>query len=206
MDRLVALAAAYAPQLRHLHVTGDHHLAALAPYLAAFANLTTLELVFCEVRPTADGIDALSWPAPAFQLTRLDVQFDACEPHPGLAEFDWLTRASRASLRHLVVDCGGAGLVARLLEWGHHLRTLHVLLKSWDGGGALAAGAVEERFAEVAQLIRLDGLDEALLSFFVDRSAFGADAEALEAQVLQAVDRVHAEGGKEVASVEWHLC
>lgn len=143
----VPVAAVHSARLTHLHIVDHHDFAALAPFLPALAQLTSLELGFCVISRD----ETLDWPEPTFTLTNLllDIGMQYHDPLPSLADFEWFTRSSRYSLRHLTLQ----GVFGNEFVGETHTQLANLEVASLD-----LRGFVRHAGGDLKLLTRLGGL------------------------------------------------
>lgn len=161
--------------------TVDFSLSVFGPYLAAFANLKTLQLLDFELTPTQPS----DWPRPSFQLESLSLSIAPGPDYLPLQPSDlaWFTSSSRHSLRHLSLEGHGQDALAEVAEWGASLRTLKLSLGSEE---------MREQVEVLVRLARMGGLEQ--LKLF-SGWGHGAGLRTAAAEVNRRV-------GREVAVVD----
>ncbi len=165
LSQLIPVVAVYASQItclklnRFIYIdpepdTFDFSLSVFEPYLAAFANLKTLQLLDLERTPTHHS----DWPQPSFELESLSLLTARGPEFPPLQPLDlaWLTRSSRHSLQHLSLERYNQDALAEVAGWGANLRTLELYLSDRE---ALKQMSVLVRLARMKTLERLDLVD-----------------------------------------------
>ncbi len=199
LSSFISALASYSPNLTELQLSSPDAFAALAPVLARFPNLRTLQLYdFLH-----DQTSAVHWPKPVFHLTYLDIlSDDEGRGELSRAELEWLTASSRATLQSArVMPCAGSACEAFAHTWGA-LRSLTLGQDCELDGPASRAQALSAAMHKV-EVGRVDGLERLELTGCM-RGETDEETDKFLDEVREAVARFNKEIGREV--VRCDLC